>query len=84
LKLFFGKDENFTTAFLSSPKRAQILTEAKFRESKLHDIVHLGVRVTIGVIFIVQGTGKFDPGVAGWLTSKYWITSRVADSNSFS
>jgi putative oxidoreductase len=69
LKLFFGKDENFTTAFLSRPKGAQILTEAKFRESKLHDIAHLGVRVTIGVIFIVQGSGKFDPGVAGWLTS---------------
>jgi len=45
------------------------LTEAKFRESKLHDIAHLGVRVTIGVIFIVQGSGKFDPGVAGFLTS---------------
>ncbi len=69
MKLFFGKDDNFTTAFLSSPKRAQILTDARFREGKLHDIVHLGVRVTIGVIFIVQGTGKFDPGVAGWLTS---------------
>jgi putative oxidoreductase len=59
----------FITAFLSSSKRAQILTEAKFRESKLHEIAHLGMRLAIGAVFIVQGSGKFDPGVAGFLTS---------------
>ena len=46
-----------------------MLAEAKFRENKLHDITHFGIRAAIGVIFIVQGSGKFDPGVAGWLTS---------------
>ena len=56
-------------AFLSGSKRAQILTDAKFHESKLHDITHLGIRLVIGTIFIVQGSGKFNPGVAGWLTS---------------
>lgn len=33
----------------------------------MHDIVHFGVRLAVGVIFIVHGTGKFDPGFAGFL-----------------
>ncbi len=45
------------------------MTEAKFRESKLHDITHFAIRAAIGVIFIVQGSGKFDPGFAGYLTN---------------
>jgi len=45
------------------------VTEAKFRENKLFDIAFMGLRTAIGVIFIVQGSGKFDPGVAGFLTS---------------
>ena len=45
------------------------MTDAKFRESKLHEITHFGIRLVIGAIFIVQGSGKFDPGVAGFLTS---------------
>ena len=45
------------------------MTDAKFRENKLHDITHFGIRAAIGVIFIVQGSGKFDPGVAGFLTN---------------
>ncbi len=43
------------------------MTEAKFRENKLFDIAFMGLRTAIGVIFIVQGSGKFDPGVAGFL-----------------
>ncbi len=43
------------------------MTEAKFRENKLFDIAFMGLRTAIGVIFIVQGSGKFDPGVAGCL-----------------
>ena len=42
---------------------------AKFSESKLHDLAHLGMRLAIGTIFIVQGSGKFDPGFAGFLTN---------------
>jgi len=45
------------------------LAEAKFLENKLHDITHFGIRAAIGVIFIVQGSGKFNPGFAGMLTN---------------
>ena len=44
------------------------MTEAKFSDGKLHDIVFMGLRSAIGVIFIVQGSGKFNPGVADFLT----------------
>ena len=44
------------------------MTEAKFSDGKLHDIAFMGLRSAIGVIFIVQGSGKFNPGVAGFLT----------------
>ena len=38
--------------------------------SKLHDIAHIGMRATIGVIFIVHGFGKFgNPGFGGWISS---------------
>ncbi len=43
------------------------MTDAKFRENKLFDIAFMGLRTAIGVIFIVQGSGKFDPGFAGYL-----------------
>jgi len=46
-----------------------MLAEAKFLENKLHDITHFGIRAAIGVIFIVQGSGKFSPGFAGFLTN---------------
>jgi len=47
------------------------LAEAIFQENKLRDITHWGLRAAIGVIFIVQGSGKFLglPGLAGFLTS---------------
>jgi len=45
------------------------LAEARFLENKLHDITHFGIRAAIGVIFIVQGSGKFNPGFAGALTN---------------
>jgi len=44
------------------------VTEAKFRENKLFDIAFMGLRVAIGVIFIVHGTVKFNPGFVGFLT----------------
>ena len=38
--------------------------------SKLHDVAHIGMRATIGVIFIVHGFGKFgNPGFGGWISS---------------
>ena len=45
-----------------------MLAEAKFLENKLHDITHFGIRATIGVIFILHGTGKFGEGFVGFLT----------------
>jgi len=45
------------------------MAEAKFRENKLFDIAFIGMRAAIGVIFIVQGSGKFDPGVASFLAN---------------
>ena len=43
------------------------MTEAKIRESKLVDITYFGMRLVIGTIFLVHGSGKFDPGFAGFL-----------------
>ena len=38
--------------------------------SKLHDVAHMGMRTTIGVIFIVHGFGKFgNSGFGGWISS---------------
>ena len=44
------------------------MTDAKFSDGKLHDIAFMGLRSVIGAIFIVQGTGKFNPGTADFLT----------------
>jgi len=43
--------------------------ETGFRENKLHDIAFFGMRLAIAAIFIVQGSGKFNPGFAGFLTN---------------
>ncbi|WP_320408994.1 DoxX family protein [Candidatus Nitrosotenuis cloacae] len=43
--------------------------EAKIREGILHDIVHFGLRIVIGVAFIVHGFEKFDPVFAGYMPS---------------
>ena len=43
------------------------MTDAKFRENKLHDIAHFGIRAAIGTIFISHGLGKFDPGFVVFL-----------------
>jgi putative oxidoreductase len=44
------------------------LTDAKFSDGKLHDIAFMGLRAAIGAIFIIQGSGKFNPGTADFLT----------------
>jgi len=43
--------------------------EAGFKENKLHDIAHLGLRLALGVIFIAHGVAKFNPGFTGFLSS---------------
>ena len=44
-----------------------MLTESSIHNTKLNDITYFGIRAAIGVIFIVQGSGKFAPGFAGML-----------------
>ncbi|MFB5610224.1 MAG: DoxX family protein [Nitrosopumilaceae archaeon] len=53
------------------------MTEAKFRENKLHDIAFWGLRASIGVIFIVQGSGKFNPGFVGFLTGPLGLPAEM-------
>jgi putative oxidoreductase len=43
--------------------------DAVIRQSKFHDITHFGIRAAIGVIFLVHGLPKFNPGFVGFLTS---------------
>jgi putative oxidoreductase len=45
------------------------LTEAKIKESKLHDITHFGIRAAAGVLFIVHSIGKFNPESQAFFTS---------------
>jgi len=40
------------------------MDEMVIRQSILHDVTHFGVRVTIGMIFIMHSLGKFGPGFA--------------------
>jgi len=45
------------------------LADAKIQEGRLHDITHFGIRAAIAVIFIVNASGKFNPGFTEWLVS---------------
>jgi len=54
-----------------------LLTEAIFRENKLHDIAFWGLRATIGAIFIVAGSGKFGPGFLGVLTGPFGLPAEL-------
>lgn len=45
------------------------MADAKIQESRLHDITHFGIRAAIAAIFIVNGSGKFNPGFTGFLTN---------------
>ena len=44
------------------------MTESAILQSILHDVTHFGVRITIGMIFVMHSPGKFDPGFAGFIT----------------
>ena len=45
------------------------MADAKIKESRLHDVTHFGIRAAIAVIFIVNASGKLNPGFVDWLTS---------------
>jgi putative oxidoreductase len=44
------------------------MSGADIRETKLINVASFGLRTAIGVIFIVHGTAKFNPGFVGFLT----------------
>ncbi len=41
--------------------------EASIKSGKLNDLTHLGIRLAVGVIFLVHGLAKFDPMFTGFL-----------------
>tara|TARA_B100001971_G_scaffold95887_1_gene88615 strand:+ start:321 stop:734 length:414 start_codon:yes stop_codon:yes gene_type:complete len=41
--------------------------DAHLSQHKLHDVVNMGLRAAVGVIFIVHGSGKFNPGFLGFM-----------------
>lgn len=40
---------------------------AEIRQTILHDAAHLGMRLSVGVIFLVHSLGKFEPGFGQFL-----------------
>jgi putative oxidoreductase len=53
------------------------MAEAKFRDFILHDIAFWGLRAAVGVIFIVHGSGKFNPGFVGFLTGPLGLPAEM-------
>ena len=46
-----------------------VLTTSEIKEKVLNDVVFMGLRSAIGVIFIVHGIGKFNPGFSNFLSN---------------
>ena len=53
------------------------MAEANIKENKLVDIAFMGLRATIGVIFILHSTGKFGPGFVGFLTGPLGLPAEM-------
>ena len=45
------------------------MTTAEIKQKTLNDVVFIGLRSVIGVIFIAHGMGKFNPGFTNFLSS---------------
>lgn len=45
------------------------MATSEIKQKALNDVVFMGLRSAIGVIFIVHGTGKFNPGFVNFLQS---------------
>ena len=45
------------------------MTTSEIKEKVLNDVVFMGLRSAIGVIFIVHGMAKFNPGFANFLSN---------------
>ena len=61
-------DEIVYHSFYVIRKILQTLADTQIKESRLHDLTHFGIRAAIGTIFLVHGSGKFNPGFVGFLT----------------
>jgi len=46
-----------------------VLTTSEIKEKVLNDVVFMGLRSALGVIFIVHGIGKFNPGFSNFLSN---------------
>ena len=53
------------------------MTEAGIHQTKLNDITNWGIRSAIGIIFIVHGSGKLNPGFGGFLTGQLGFPSEM-------
>lgn len=53
------------------------MAEAKFSEGKLNDVVFMGLRSAIGVIFIAHGISKFGEGFVGFLTGPIGLPAEM-------
>ena len=59
-----------TCQLVISSNQTNSIMNAELSKNTLHDIAHMGLRASLGVIFIVHGFGKFgNPGFGGWITS---------------
>src|SRR5574337_23182 len=45
------------------------MADATLRTYKLHDLSHFGLRISVGVLFIVHSLGKFDSSAGGFFSS---------------
>ena len=45
------------------------MTDVMLRTHRLHDLTHFGLRITVGVLFIVHSIGKFDVSSKGFFSS---------------
>jgi putative oxidoreductase len=45
------------------------LATSEIKEKVLNDVVFMGLRSSIGVIFILHGVGKFNPGFSNFLSN---------------
>jgi len=60
--VYFKKQDCYTVKI-----SVRLLTTCEIKEKVLNDVVFMGLRSTLGVIFIVHGMSKFDAGFANFL-----------------
>ena len=46
------------------------MAESVIKQTIFHDAAHFGIRITVGLIFVMHSLGKFDPGFAGFITKQ--------------